>query len=83
MFKLNYNTTTSRTFTFNIVKRDLKGKHHHGTTIQLSNLSYGNFILNIPFLIMVHPLPLFLYFHLFNTIDSNQMVNINFAHDWI
>ena len=26
---------------------------------------------------------LFLYFRLFNTIDSKQMFNVNFSDDWI
>ena len=32
---------------------------------------------------MGHSRPLFLYFHLFNTVDSKQMFNLNFADDWI
>ena len=32
---------------------------------------------------MGHSLPLFLYSHLFNTFDSKQIFNINFANDWI
>ena len=32
---------------------------------------------------MDHSLPLFLDFRLFNTVDSKQTFNINFANDWI
>ena len=32
---------------------------------------------------MGHFLPLFLYFHLSETVDSKQMFNINFANDLI
>ena len=32
---------------------------------------------------MGHSRPLFLYFRLFNTIDSKVMFNINFTNDWI
>ena len=31
---------------------------------------------------MGHSRPLFLYVHLFNTVDSKQMFTINFADDW-
>ena len=32
---------------------------------------------------MGHSRPLFTFFVFFNTVDSKQMFNINFADDWI
>ena len=32
---------------------------------------------------MANPGPIFLYFRIFNTVDSKQMFNINFADTWI
>ena len=37
----------------------------------------------LAFFKMGHSRPLFLYFHLFNTVDSKQIFNMNFADDWI
>ena len=32
---------------------------------------------------VVHSRPLLFYFRIFNTVDSKQMFNLNFADDWI
>ena len=48
---------------------------------QTNPLSYGT-LAWLPVLKNGPLRPRFLYFRLFNTVDSKQMVNINFAYDW-
>ena len=41
------------------------------------------FVHNVDCLKISHSRPLFLYFCLFNAVDSKQMFNINFPNDWL